>query len=178
MCVSDTTEASGVECCVLMIVLTYSGVIVRVQRCSFSLRALTMNIAHIWTLTVHCTYCNGEISTLSSRNCSQLYSDFKALCEACRHSKVQVRSADSSDLMFFTLSFCLESILKMFTLYVRSSSLFFLSILLSTHNHMHTRHIWEINYGLLKLATLSHFCLALLIIIFACILDTLTSLYL
>lgn len=47
---------------------------------------------------------------MSSRNCSRLYSDFKALCEACRHSKAQVRSAHSSDLIFFTLSFCLESI--------------------------------------------------------------------
>lgn len=51
-------------------------------------------------------------------NCSQLSSDFKALCEACRLSEVQVRSGDSSNLTFFTLSFCLESILKMFTSYI------------------------------------------------------------
>lgn len=66
-----------------------------------------------------------EIFNMSSHSCSQLYSEFKALCEACRLS----RSDDSSGLALLPLSlFCLASIWKCLRC-IFSHLVFFLLIL-------------------------------------------------
>lgn len=96
--------------------------------------------AHLNTHSpLHILY--SEISIMSSRSCSHLFSEFKALCEACRLSKVQVCSDGSSDLVLFTLSFF---VLRLFeNVYIVSSVIlcFLLSVLLFTHNHIPTWHM-------------------------------------
>lgn len=60
------------------------------------------------------------------------------------------RSDGSFDFILSTLSFCLASVWKCLH-FMFIHLVFSLLILFSTHNRMHTWHIWEINYGLLKL---------------------------
>lgn len=78
----------------------------------FCVQALILHKLHIWALTVHCTLYSEISDIMFSPSCSQLYSEFKALCEACRHSEVQVRSVGSPDLTLSTLLFRLASVWK------------------------------------------------------------------